>query len=827
MSVRDRILALNQKSNESVQPNARFQRINEVQKTNQISNQRSGDLSHDVPKPKFQSSSCSTDSVQTQNIKIPSISQQQHSSDLPKPPSRSSPTAPSTVNSAFENQRSSTQVDLSKIVKKPASPQQYVPPPTHSQTKSSPSLPATAPPRPPMAAPPLHPSSAPSLPSSAAPSLPSSSPHPLPPSTAPPLPPSPLPSPFFSKSINSPLTSLSPQLTVRLGTFSLRRLAVTQFREQQTSSKLLTRAIQPDELISFIPCLDSPLALNAPLLRCVTQAHSPQAVSAFRTITRAITSDSSDLLLLGHMPVFSDVAGSALPHEAPYRLWNEGRKSDELKIEESWHKVLREARKMQDLADEVFCQLMKQLSHTQISSSSLATSSYLSSAIASAVNSLFASPSLANSTNISPSDRSSLSPSSSSLSASSSCVSSSLSSVPKSGLLTIAIINQPFTPLSIPVDPTTLPPLQQRQQLKGWILFCSAAEALVPSQNLLPFILNFIHSAQLLSLHSVSSSSSSSSSVHPSASPLSYRESVHTTMLSRLASFALSKLHLSVCFGCVIAPPKECTASSSSSSSSFSSSSVGSSSTSLSCISRLASLCCVALQSRFICCNVDDVLFLQKCLPFPLPSVPLIRQIEEIAVSFKCPSIPIVLPVLCKMIVKLNGLYVEGIFRKSVSQSKTDFIESQLCNGDLPIATDDPCSIAVAVKIWCRSMHLRLIPVNVFKTFQHLKDDPCGAVSYLRTALPPSHLISLLYLLRFLRVVGSPPYVAQNKMTFDNIAIVVAPNIIPSSSKDPLKLAAQMRLNVDLALLMINGLVPNEIEESYFAAIDAFVEKFL
>jgi len=122
-----------------------------------------------------------------------------------------------------------------------------------------------------------------------------------------------------------------------------------------------------------------------------------------------------------------------------------------------------------------------------------------------------------------------------------------------------------------------------------------------------------------------------------------------------------------------------------------------------------------------------------------------------------------------------------GIFRKTGSASRQKEIIFRLERGQPFEESDNVIDIACILKTFFRSLPEPLIPPgNIQETFiRCLLDDstvkPCVLLACL--LLPPLVLNTLAYFCQFLAQVAR--YADTNKMTVSNLAIILAPNIMP------------------------------------------------
>jgi len=144
--------------------------------------------------------------------------------------------------------------------------------------------------------------------------------------------------------------------------------------------------------------------------------------------------------------------------------------------------------------------------------------------------------------------------------------------------------------------------------------------------------------------------------------------------------------------------------------------------------------------------------------------------------------VPIVLIEMKKFILEHNGVNIEGIFRLAGEQTEIHRIK-ELMNKKVKWETRDVSAIASLLKIWFRDLPvpiLNALPSESMMNFQNATD--C-VDAY--TQLPePQHSL-MAWLLDLLQQISQNSDV--NKMTPQNIAIVVAPNLYDISTPNPME----------------------------------------
>lgn len=144
----------------------------------------------------------------------------------------------------------------------------------------------------------------------------------------------------------------------------------------------------------------------------------------------------------------------------------------------------------------------------------------------------------------------------------------------------------------------------------------------------------------------------------------------------------------------------------------------------------------------------------------------------------------------------------EGLFRKAGSQARQKELMSRLDNGGCLGEKNHAIDIASCLKSFFRDLPEPLIPYAYHDLFVHcalLKSYRIQALLLACTLLPPYHLNTLAFFMEFLKKVSM--YEKQNKMSIENLAKVVGPNIMPL--RDTSMSAVQNRLQMHLTIIKV------------------------
>ncbi|XP_017757541.1 PREDICTED: uncharacterized protein LOC108548916 [Eufriesea mexicana] len=162
----------------------------------------------------------------------------------------------------------------------------------------------------------------------------------------------------------------------------------------------------------------------------------------------------------------------------------------------------------------------------------------------------------------------------------------------------------------------------------------------------------------------------------------------------------------------------------------------------------------------------------------------------------------------------------EGLFRKAGSQLRQKELIARLDNGGSLGEKHHAVDVANCLKSFFRDLPEPLIPYIYHDLFVHcvmLKTYCVQALLLACILLPPHHLNTLAFFMEFLKRVALCE--KQNKMSVDNLAKVVGPNIMPLQGTT--MTAVQMRLELHLIVVKILienaesiGILPDHITQA-------------
>lgn len=161
-------------------------------------------------------------------------------------------------------------------------------------------------------------------------------------------------------------------------------------------------------------------------------------------------------------------------------------------------------------------------------------------------------------------------------------------------------------------------------------------------------------------------------------------------------------------------------------------------------------------------------------------------------------EVPNIIQEICCCIVQQAS--VEGLFRKAGSSVRQKEIRALLDQGQkIQFLHHHVIDVANILKFFLRELSEPVLPYAFHDLFLHclLLDDTVAAVLLVCLLLPRPHLHVLAYLMEFFHLISGLS--EANKMTISNIAIVIAPSLMPVSEKisvvqNPQRISAHVRI---------------------------------
>ncbi|XP_067131963.1 rho GTPase-activating protein gacF-like isoform X2 [Centruroides vittatus] len=165
----------------------------------------------------------------------------------------------------------------------------------------------------------------------------------------------------------------------------------------------------------------------------------------------------------------------------------------------------------------------------------------------------------------------------------------------------------------------------------------------------------------------------------------------------------------------------------------------------------------------------------------------------------------------------LQHKHLEGLFRKVGSITRQKELRKYLENGgNLDYA--QPHDVSSLLKQWFRELPEPVIPKNVQNIFLrcYQVDQNISACLLACLLLPPDHLYTLQHTVNFFSNIAKNSF--ENKMDSHNLALIMAPNLLPSSHSTTGKANKLLEYQIGIVRLLIDnsahvGQFPSDIAE--------------
>jgi len=145
--------------------------------------------------------------------------------------------------------------------------------------------------------------------------------------------------------------------------------------------------------------------------------------------------------------------------------------------------------------------------------------------------------------------------------------------------------------------------------------------------------------------------------------------------------------------------------------------------------------------------------------------------------------IPVILENMKKCLVAKGGIQSEGIFRLAGEQTEIRRIKDSMNKKTYDFSTNDLNAIASLIKIWFRELPVPIL--NSLPQDSIMNFSTAGDCVSAYDSLPEPQKTLLGWLLDFLAEVARNSEV--NKMTSQNLAIVIAPNLYDINTPNPME----------------------------------------
>ncbi|KZC07879.1 Rho GTPase-activating protein 39 [Dufourea novaeangliae] len=176
-------------------------------------------------------------------------------------------------------------------------------------------------------------------------------------------------------------------------------------------------------------------------------------------------------------------------------------------------------------------------------------------------------------------------------------------------------------------------------------------------------------------------------------------------------------------------------------------------------------------------------------------------------------ELPWIQTTLTRQVLARGGILTEGIFRVSADADEVSALKACLDrfeDGTILAVSQDAHAPASLLKLWVRELYEPLIPDSFYTECVSMRHDDAEVsaanVAGLVDRLPDLNRRVLCHLIRFLQIFARPEVVARTKMDANNLAMVMAPNILRCTSQDPRVILENARKEMAFVRTLIESL---------------------
>nr|XP_018259661.1 uncharacterized protein I303_07729 [Kwoniella dejecticola CBS 10117]OBR81819.1 hypothetical protein I303_07729 [Kwoniella dejecticola CBS 10117] len=178
-------------------------------------------------------------------------------------------------------------------------------------------------------------------------------------------------------------------------------------------------------------------------------------------------------------------------------------------------------------------------------------------------------------------------------------------------------------------------------------------------------------------------------------------------------------------------------------------------------------------------------------------------------------KVPVILPFLADGILALGGLQSEGIFRVPGDGDSVNELKSRMDRGHYQLkGIDDPHVASSLFKLWLRELEDPIIPSALYNDALQASKTPEESIAFLER-LPIYNRRVLLFVISFIQLFMDIEVIKQTKMTPGNLALVMAPNILRTTSNSLITVFTNSSFESKFILQLLEHLDPRLVDEEY------------
>ncbi|ORX41049.1 hypothetical protein BD324DRAFT_575172 [Kockovaella imperatae] len=239
-------------------------------------------------------------------------------------------------------------------------------------------------------------------------------------------------------------------------------------------------------------------------------------------------------------------------------------------------------------------------------------------------------------------------------------------------------------------------------------------------------------------------------------------------------------------------------------------------------ISRMAQYCLTRLQymtkrgSRCKTLTIGEIEHAADAAFYPSVYGESLDQIMALqAPTYPDLQIPVILPFLSDGILALGGLEQEGIFRVPGDNDSVSELKSRMDRGHYVLSgIDDPHVTASLLKLWLRDLRDPVIPEDMYDDALIASKTPSQTLAFI-DRLPLLNRRVLMFVISFFQLFLNPEVIDKTKMTIVNLSLVLAPNLLRTTSDQLVTVFTNSAFESKFALHLLEHLDTQSADPEY------------
>ncbi|OCF45686.1 hypothetical protein I317_00589 [Kwoniella heveanensis CBS 569] len=178
-------------------------------------------------------------------------------------------------------------------------------------------------------------------------------------------------------------------------------------------------------------------------------------------------------------------------------------------------------------------------------------------------------------------------------------------------------------------------------------------------------------------------------------------------------------------------------------------------------------------------------------------------------------KVPVILPFLADGILALGGLQSEGIFRVPGDGDSVAELKSRMDRGHYQLkGIEDPHVAASLFKLWLRELEDPIVPSSLYNEALIASKSATESIDFVNR-LPTYNRRVLLFVISFVQLFMGRGVVEKTKMTPGNLALVIAPNILRTTSNSLVTVFTNSSFESKFILQLLENMDTSIVDEGY------------